>query len=86
MIIAVPETIPVPRLPERSVTPLGSQMRPAGDTQTTPTECAFVGSKKSNKYHAPTSRCAKQIKAENRLCFVSVEAATAKGYLPGCLE
>jgi hypothetical protein len=48
--------------------------------------CVFVGSKKSNKYHVPTSRCAKQIKNENRLCFTSGEAAAAKGYLPGCLE
>lgn len=48
--------------------------------------CQFVGSKKSNKYHHPTSRCAKQIKSENKRCFLSVEDAVAKGYLPGCLE
>jgi hypothetical protein len=48
--------------------------------------CTFVGSKNSNKYHAPTSRCAKQIKPANIVCFDSVEAATAKGYLQGCLD
>lgn len=48
--------------------------------------CAFVGSKKSDKYHHPASRCAKQIKPENRRCFASLEDAVAKGYRPGCLE
>lgn len=49
-------------------------------------ECQLVGSKKSNKYHHPASRCAKQIKPENKRCFASIEDAKAKGYLPGCLE
>lgn len=56
-------------------------------TESTPvSNCQFVGSKKSNKYHHPASRCAKQIKAENKRCFQSAEDAAAKGYLPGCLE
>ncbi len=50
------------------------------------TQCVFVGSKKSNKYHHPASRCAKQIKLENKRCFESLESATRAGYLPGCLE
>lgn len=49
-------------------------------------QCQLVGSKNSNKYHHPASRCAKQIKPTNKVCFASVEAAQAKGYLPGCLE
>ena len=48
--------------------------------------CAFVGSKKSNKYHLPTSRCAKQIKPENLICFSSVDDAIAKNYQEGCLK
>jgi hypothetical protein len=48
--------------------------------------CQLVGSKNSNKYHHPASRCAKQIKPENKRCFASVEDAKARGYLPGCLE
>ena len=49
-------------------------------------ECQFVGSKKSNKYHHPESRCAVQIKPENRVCFSSREVAEARHYVPGCLQ
>jgi len=49
-------------------------------------DCMFVGSKNSNKYHIPSSRCAKQIKPENLVCFSSVENALAKGYQAGCLK
>lgn len=48
----------------------------------TPQNCAFVGSKNSNKYHLPTCRWAKQIKPENLVCFSSAEDAAAKGYQP----
>ncbi len=47
--------------------------------------CNFVGSKNSNKYHHPESRCAKQIKPENKRCFTSIEDAQSKGYIAGCL-
>jgi hypothetical protein len=49
-------------------------------------DCAFVGSKNSNKYHIPTCTWAKQIKPENIVCFSSAEDAIAKGYQPGCLK
>jgi hypothetical protein len=48
----------------------------------TTSNCAFVGSKNSNKYHLPSCRWAKQIKPENIVCFSSVEDAVAKGYQP----
>lgn len=44
--------------------------------------CAFVGSKNSNKYHLPSCRWAKQIKPENKICFKDENEAKAKGYLP----
>lgn len=44
--------------------------------------CAFVGSKNSNKYHLPTCHFAKLIKPENLVCFKSAEDATAKNYQP----
>lgn len=44
--------------------------------------CAFVGSKNSNKYHLPTCRWAKNIKPENQTCFSSADEAKSKGYLP----
>ena len=47
-----------------------------------PKDCAFVGSKNSNKYHLPTCRYAKSIKPENRVCFSSEDDAKSKGYLP----
>lgn len=61
---------------------------PAKDLSAKTAGCAFVGSKNSTKYHAPTCRWAKQIKPENIVCFASAEAATAKNYQPdkGCIK
>jgi hypothetical protein len=47
-----------------------------------PQDCAFVGSKNSDKYHLPNCRYAKGIKPENRVCFSSQDDAKSKGYLP----
>lgn len=44
--------------------------------------CAYMGSKNSNKYHLPTCQWAKSIKPENIVCFKSVEDAVAKNYQP----
>jgi hypothetical protein len=51
-------------------------------------DCAFVGSKNSNKYHLPNCTFAKRIKPENVVCFKSVEDAAVKGYSPdkGCIK
>lgn len=50
--------------------------------------CAFVGSKNSNKYHLLTCQWAKRIKQENIICFSSEDEAKSKGYLPdkGCIK
>jgi hypothetical protein len=45
-------------------------------------DCLFVGSKNSDKYHIMSCRWASQIKAENRVCFKSVEDAQKQGYKP----
>ena len=52
------------------------------DNNTPGKQCAFVGSKNSNKYHLPNCRYVKNINAENKVCFSSKEDAAAKGYLP----
>ncbi len=52
------------------------------EISTLPQNCAFVGSKNSNKYHLPTCRYAKNINPENRVCFSSQDEAKSKGYLP----
>lgn len=44
-------------------------------------ECAFVGSKNSDKYHRPDCRWAKNIKPENLVCFKSEEEAKSRGYV-----
>ena len=47
--------------------------------------CAFVGSKNSNKYHLPACRYAANIKPENKRCFSSAQEAEKSGYVPaGC--
>ncbi len=57
----------------------------AGTNNEDKKECAFVGSKNSNKYHFPYCSYAKRIKEENRVCFSSEEEAKSKGYVPaGC--
>lgn len=46
------------------------------------TEYKYVGSSKSDKYHLPTCRYAKEIKTDNLLKFKDKEAAEAAGYVP----
>jgi hypothetical protein len=60
----------------------------SGDINAQPVNCAFVGSKNSNKYHLPTCHFAKLIKPENILCFKSAEDAVNRGYQPDktCLK
>ena len=49
-------------------------------TATTKTaNCAYVGSKSSNKVHLPTCRYAKTIKPENLVCFSSLDDALKQG-------
>lgn len=48
--------------------------------------CAFVASKKSQKYHSGTSRVAKQIKPENLRCFADKSAAEQAGLTPGVID
>lgn len=86
VVIKVPDTVPAPSFPERQSVPTPSVKEGVTDPSQGIQDCVFVGSKNSNKYHVPTSRCAKQIKAENRICFTSVDTALAKGYVAGCLE
>lgn len=45
-------------------------------------DCAFAGSKNSNKYHLPTCRYAKNISPKNLVCFLDENDAKSKGYLP----
>jgi hypothetical protein len=53
-----------------------------GSQNIVPQNCAYVGSKNSNKYHLPTCRWAKNIKPENLVCFKDENEAKLKGYLP----
>lgn len=89
LLVSVPSTLPDARPVERTsredTTPIRESSGSSAPTKPTNETCAYVGSKNSNKYHLPTSRCAKQIKPENRVCFASTDAASEKGYLPGCL-
>lgn len=41
--------------------------------------CAYVGSKKSNKFYLPTCSYAKQVKPENLVCFKTAEEAIGQG-------
>lgn len=59
---------------------------PADDSKIKSQECAFVGSKNSDKYHSPSCGYAKQIKSENRVCFKDEQEAQQKGYKAGCIQ
>ncbi len=88
LVISVPSEIPEAKPVEKYVVapePSSENTPPKPETSVQ-SQCAYVGSRKSNKYHLPTSRCAKQIKAENKVCFADLAAAEMKGYLPGCLS
>ncbi len=47
--------------------------------QTKTANCAFVGSKNSNKFYLPTCSYAKRIKPENVVCFNSAAQAIGQG-------
>ena len=59
-------------------TSLESPQNPAEGKILAP-NCAFVGSKSSNKVHLPTCRYAKLIKPENLVCFSSLDDALKQG-------
>lgn len=50
------------------------------------TNCPYVGSKNSDKYHLATCGVVKRIKPENKRCFASPQVAEASGYSPGCVK
>lgn len=51
-------------------------------------DCLFVASRKSHKYHTAECKYGKNIKLANKVCFKSQEEAKAKGFVPakGCLK
>lgn len=49
-------------------------------------QCPFVGSRNSDKYHLATCAVAKRIKPENRICFASKEEAEKRGYVASCVK
>jgi hypothetical protein len=56
-----------------------SQVSAVGSQTTNSTNCAFVGSKNSNKFYPPTCSYAKRIKPENLVCFKTAQEAIAQG-------
>jgi hypothetical protein len=73
--------------PEASKTVQEAKISPASADIPAP-DCAFVGSKNSNKYHLSTCRFAKLIKPANLVCFKSAADAEAQGRQPdkGCIK
>lgn len=67
--------------PEAAKTPQ-SNVIPTQNSADLPTNCVYIGSKNSNKYHMPNCRWARNIKPENRVCFSSENDAQLKGYQP----
>jgi len=64
--------------PEASKTAPDAKISPAS-AKTPPADCAFVGSKNSNKAYAPACHFAKLVKPENLVCFKSADEAQAQG-------
>lgn len=80
------KTGPVPTAPVPPAEAVGEGEEPEATENTSPSEgCQFIGSKNSDKYHAPDSGSAKRILPENRVCFASEEEAQEEGYEPGTL-
>ncbi len=74
-----------PKTNSAVVSPNGAGASSVGGEQAIK-NCAFVGSKNSNKYHLPKCTWAKRIKPENLVCFSSAADAESKGYQPGCVK
>lgn len=51
----------------------------ASTTTTKTANCAYVGSRNSNKFYLPTCSYAKRIKPENVVCFKTAEEALGQG-------
>ncbi|MEI7891095.1 MAG: hypothetical protein WCI36_03940 [bacterium] len=69
-------------IPDASVmTKTASASQSATKTVTVPNmaNCAYVGSKSSNKFYLPTCSYAKRIKPENVVCFKSADEALGQG-------
>ena len=75
---AIPEPTKTPQ-PEETVIPIATA-EPQPEERMTSGEYAYVGSKKSNKYHLPSCRYAQSIDEENRIGWATREAAEAAGY------
>ncbi len=74
----IPTSTPTPR-PTATSIPTPTPKPAEGDTDS---ECAYVGSANSDKYHDPDCRYAENILPENRVCFDSKAEAEAAGYVP----
>lgn len=73
--------------PQAQKTAQEAKISPASST--IPTQnCAFVGSKNSDKFHVPTCSFAKRILPKNLVCFKSAEEALAQGRVgdKGCIK
>lgn len=66
---------------------IGSQT-PAPSLPAEKQDCAFVGSKNSDKFHTPNCRFAKLIKPANLVCFKTAEEALGQGRVgdKGCIK
>ena len=61
---------------------IGSSGTPGATQSTAGTNmanCAYVGSKNSDKFYVPTCSFAKRVKPENLVCYKSEQEALAKG-------
>lgn len=88
LIIEKPSEVPAGQVTAQNEAPVASQT--ASDAKIAPdkaisatpasnTNCAYVGSKNSDKFYLPTCSYAKRVKPENLVCFKSAEQATGQG-------
>jgi micrococcal nuclease len=78
----VVETVPEVTPEDTKYTPISASFTDIFTSPITTTGGMFVGSVKSNKYHYPSCRWAKEILPENEIWFSSSEDARAHGYVP----
>ena len=65
--------------PETKKPIIGTGAQTGSQPVTAGANCAYVGSKNSNKFYPPTCSYAKRIKPENIVCFATAEEAIAQG-------
>jgi hypothetical protein len=76
----------IPVAGESNLDPVAKVVQESAPKEESQSNCPYVGSKNSDKYHKASCGIVKRIKLENRRCFATPQIAEASGYVAGCIQ